>query len=143
MGWTWTWAFLILSYGPIGCDKCEQMGSIIRGHTSTNLEPLLSNSMYPEYMALPLSSPSASFLKASTPSAMQSNCLKPRIRYTGFVTNCESSSRSREDPPAGSSSLRIGSPVIVVEAPATLKTADSMPTLKVNMGQVKQGDVGR
>lgn len=95
-------------------------------------------------MALPLSSPSTAFLKASTPSAMQSNCLKLRIRYSGFIANCESSSSgSSEDSPAGSSSHRIGSPVIVIEAPATLKTADSMPSLKVNMGLVKQGDVGR
>ncbi|KAJ8649647.1 hypothetical protein MRB53_002670 [Persea americana] len=94
-------------------------------------------------MALPLSSPSTAFLKASTP-AMQAHCLKPRIRYSGFITNCEPpSSGSSKDSPAGSASLRIGSPVIVIEAPATLKTAGSMPSLKVNMGLVKQGDVGR
>ncbi|CAN6465062.1 unnamed protein product [Victoria cruziana] len=40
-------------------------------------------------------------------------------------------------------SLGIGSPIIVVEAPPALKTADSMPSLKMNTGQIKPGDVGR
>lgn len=41
------------------------------------------------------------------------------------------------------SSLQIGSPVAVVEGSATLKTTDSMPSLKINSGQVKAGDIGR
>ncbi|KAH0455192.1 hypothetical protein IEQ34_015224 [Dendrobium chrysotoxum] len=39
--------------------------------------------------------------------------------------------------------LQIGSPVVIVQAPPTLKTAVPMPSLKVNNGQVKAGDVGR
>nr|AKH05230.1 chlororespiratory reduction 42 [Cypripedium formosanum] len=43
----------------------------------------------------------------------------------------------------GNDKLEIGSPVIMVVAPPTLKTAVPMPSLKVNTGQVKPGDVGR
>nr|GMC67568.1 uncharacterized protein LOC109180608 [Ipomoea batatas] len=39
--------------------------------------------------------------------------------------------------------LEIGSPIIVVEAPKYLKTADSVPCLRANPGLVKPGDVGR
>ncbi|XP_031109860.1 uncharacterized protein LOC116014019 [Ipomoea triloba] len=41
------------------------------------------------------------------------------------------------------SKLEIGSPIIVVEAPKYLKTADSVPCLRANPGLVKPGDVGR
>lgn len=39
--------------------------------------------------------------------------------------------------------LKIGSPVIIIDAPATLKTANSITCMKANGGQVKTGDVGR
>ncbi|XP_074587064.1 protein CHLORORESPIRATORY REDUCTION 42, chloroplastic [Curcuma longa] len=39
--------------------------------------------------------------------------------------------------------LTVGSPIIIVEAPPTLKTATPMPSLKINSGLVKEGDVGR
>ncbi|GLJ14558.1 hypothetical protein SUGI_0235660 [Cryptomeria japonica] len=39
--------------------------------------------------------------------------------------------------------LRAGSPVIVVEAPAMVKTAEPMPMLRRNDGYIKAGDVGR
>ncbi|KAL8541773.1 hypothetical protein ACS0TY_002869 [Phlomoides rotata] len=39
--------------------------------------------------------------------------------------------------------LEIGSPIIVTEAPNLLKTAASVPCLRVNAGLVKPGDVGR
>ncbi|KAL7606258.1 protein CHLORORESPIRATORY REDUCTION 42, chloroplastic [Lactuca sativa] len=45
--------------------------------------------------------------------------------------------------PKSSESLKIGSPIIIVEAPKMLKTAASMPCLRVNSGLVKAGDVGR
>ncbi|KAB1226816.1 hypothetical protein CJ030_MR1G005064 [Morella rubra] len=45
--------------------------------------------------------------------------------------------------PARSSKLEIGSPVIVIEAPKIMKTATSIPCLRVNSGLVKPGDVGR
>ncbi|PSR95440.1 Dynein heavy chain 5, axonemal like [Actinidia chinensis var. chinensis] len=41
------------------------------------------------------------------------------------------------------SGLKIGSPVIVTEAPRMIKTAASIPCLRVNSGLVKPGDVGR
>ncbi|KAB1226824.1 hypothetical protein CJ030_MR1G005056 [Morella rubra] len=45
--------------------------------------------------------------------------------------------------PARSSKLEIGSPVIAIEAPKMMKTATSIPCLRVNSGLVKPGDVGR
>nr|AKH05228.1 chlororespiratory reduction 42 [Apostasia odorata]AQX44130.1 hypothetical protein [Apostasia odorata] len=39
--------------------------------------------------------------------------------------------------------LQIGSAVVLVAAPPALKTAAPMPSLKVNTGQLKAGDVGR
>ncbi|CAH1422138.1 unnamed protein product [Lactuca virosa] len=45
--------------------------------------------------------------------------------------------------PKASESLKIGSPIIIVEAPKMLKTAASMPCLRANSGLVKAGDVGR
>ena len=41
------------------------------------------------------------------------------------------------------SKLGIGSPIVVVEAPKMIKTAASVPCLRVNAGLVKPGDVGR
>ncbi|MFS7972632.1 hypothetical protein Hanom_Chr09g00847101 [Helianthus anomalus] len=48
-----------------------------------------------------------------------------------------------KEPPNFSDSLQIGSPIIIVEAPKMLKTAASVPCLRVNSGLVKAGDVGR
>ncbi|KAD4888693.1 hypothetical protein E3N88_20766 [Mikania micrantha] len=48
-----------------------------------------------------------------------------------------------KDPSKLSDLLQIGSPIIIVEAPKMLKTAASVPCLKVNSGLVKAGDVGR
>uniref|UniRef100_A0A0D9WVV3 DUF3148 domain-containing protein n=1 Tax=Leersia perrieri TaxID=77586 RepID=A0A0D9WVV3_9ORYZ len=39
--------------------------------------------------------------------------------------------------------LKVGSPIVIVEAPVMLKTAASVPSLRHNGGQVKAGDVGR
>lgn len=55
---------------------------------------------------------------------------------------CQSSVESNEKG-SGHNELQIGSPIILVEAPPTLKTATSMPSLRVNNGEVKPGDVGR
>lgn len=52
--------------------------------------------------------------------------------------HCEYSEESK-----GSTKLEIGSPIIVVEAPKVIKTAASIPCLRVNSGLVKAGDVGR
>ncbi|CAL9144686.1 unnamed protein product [Musa hybrid cultivar] len=50
---------------------------------------------------------------------------------------------SRNETSGGKSDLSIGSPIVVVEAPPTLKTATAMSSLRINTGLVKQGDVGR
>ncbi|XP_071731455.1 protein CHLORORESPIRATORY REDUCTION 42, chloroplastic isoform X2 [Rutidosis leptorrhynchoides] len=77
-----------------------------------------------------------------------SNIKKTGIRYNkSFVSRVVS--ESKEPPvdtgltPKTSISLQIGSPVIIVEAPQMLKTAASVPCLRVNSGLVKAGDVGR
>ncbi|KAF0907928.1 hypothetical protein E2562_022316 [Oryza meyeriana var. granulata] len=44
---------------------------------------------------------------------------------------------------AGKGKLKVGSPIVIVEAPLMLKTAASVPSLRHNAGQVKAGDVGR
>nr|KJB35514.1 hypothetical protein B456_006G118000 [Gossypium raimondii] len=41
-----------------------------------------------------------------------------------------------------SSSLKIGSPIIVVEAPMMIKTVALVPCLKVDFDLIKLGDVG-
>lgn len=39
--------------------------------------------------------------------------------------------------------LASGSPIIVVEAPPMLKTAEPMPMMRPNLGLIKAGDAGR
>nr|AKH05253.1 chlororespiratory reduction 42 [Pelargonium tetragonum] len=55
------------------------------------------------------------------------------------VIRCESKEPSKQS----SRKLEVGSPIIVVEAPRMIKTADSVPCLRVNSGLVNPGDVGR
>ncbi|XP_022729160.1 serine/threonine-protein kinase TOUSLED-like isoform X6 [Durio zibethinus] len=64
-----------------------------------------------------------------------------RVRNQGLLLRCESS--SAEGLPARSSRLEVGSRIIVVEAPKMIKTAASVPCLRVNSGLVKPGDLGR
>lgn len=47
--------------------------------------------------------------------------------------------------PAGDtkSNLKVGSPIVILEAPLMLKTAASVPSLRHNNDQVKAGDVVR
>ncbi|MQL74603.1 hypothetical protein Taro_006973 [Colocasia esculenta] len=79
---------------------------------------------------------------------------RPSQLPAGFHPKCEASAPAPPDPAAArpasqtagkstAAGLQVGSPVIVVEAPATLKTATAMPCLRVNDGLVKPGDVGR
>ncbi|XP_058105766.1 protein CHLORORESPIRATORY REDUCTION 42, chloroplastic [Magnolia sinica] len=88
-------------------------------------------------MAMPFSPSTLPFSKLRPPPTVHP--------HLPFLTRCECTrSSSDADPRVGNASnLGIGSPIIVVEAPATLKTADAMPCLKVNSGIVKLGDVGR
>ncbi|KAH7285312.1 hypothetical protein KP509_33G021900 [Ceratopteris richardii] len=39
--------------------------------------------------------------------------------------------------------LKVGSPVMIIEAPPFLKTAEPMPMMRPNRGVVMSGDVGR
>ncbi|KAG8081565.1 hypothetical protein GUJ93_ZPchr0374g33336 [Zizania palustris] len=64
-----------------------------------------------------------------------------RRRGVGAV-RCAPESGSGADG-AGKAKLKVGSPIVIVEAPLMLKTAASMPSLRHNGGQVKAGDVGR
>ncbi|PKI73327.1 hypothetical protein CRG98_006265 [Punica granatum] len=86
-------------------------------------------------MALSLSSSKASFpfLNLSCGSATPKNRFDARRTSLGAAIRCE----------PGNGSLEIGSPVIVVEAPKMIKTAASVPCLRVNSGLVNPGDVGR
>lgn len=43
----------------------------------------------------------------------------------------------------GDDNLQVGSPVMIVEAPPMLKTAEPMPMMRVNRGLIKEGDAGR
>nr|XP_043616830.1 uncharacterized protein LOC122588722 isoform X2 [Erigeron canadensis] len=93
----------------------------------------------------PLSS-SALSLSSNSFSNTNNNkvCIRINQKFVGRIK-----SESKEPPaesaltPKASTSLQIGSPVIIVEAPQMLKTAASMPCLRVNSGLVKAGDVGR
>ncbi|KAG5023517.1 hypothetical protein JHK85_019859 [Glycine max] len=58
------------------------------------------------------------------------------------LIKCESKESSPELPEKPSK-LEIGSPIIFIEAPKIIKTAATMPCLRVNSGLVKPGDVGR
>ncbi|KAJ6386258.1 hypothetical protein OIU77_029264 [Salix suchowensis] len=62
-----------------------------------------------------------------------------------LVTRCESKESSSETnlPAKRTAKLGIGSPIVVIEAPKMIKTAATMPCLRVNTGLVKPGDVGR
>ncbi|BAT88939.1 protein CHLORORESPIRATORY REDUCTION 42, chloroplastic-like [Vigna umbellata] len=69
------------------------------------------------------------------------NCEVLKKNDVSALIKC-SSKESSELPEKGSK-LGIGSPIIFIEAPKMIKTAATMPCLRVNTGQVKAGDVGR
>ncbi|CAL0315815.1 unnamed protein product [Lupinus luteus] len=85
---------------------------------------------------------SFSFTTTTTNSLLQCNQLhKPNVVA---LINCELKDSSKEPEfRAKGSKLEIGSPIIVTEAPKMIKTAASVPCLRVNSGLVKPGDVGR
>ncbi|XP_042479213.1 uncharacterized protein LOC122060107 [Macadamia integrifolia] len=76
-----------------------------------------------------------------------SKYLNIRIQTPHIVSRCESSEskfpEKQSEFPKRNSKLQIGSPIVFVEAPEYIKTAASMPCLRVNTGLVKPGDVGR
>ncbi|WJX32884.1 Protein CHLORORESPIRATORY REDUCTION 42, chloroplastic [Trifolium repens] len=62
------------------------------------------------------------------------------------LVRCESISKDSSDEnelQEKRSKLDKGSPIIIIEAPKMIKTAASVPCLRVNSGLVKPGDVGR
>ncbi|CAI8597770.1 unnamed protein product [Vicia faba] len=81
------------------------------------------------------------------PSLKFHSCLKyqqqrPNISVTHI--RCESKDSPEENKFLEKrSKLEKGSPIIIIEAPKMIKTAASVPCLKVNSGLVKPGDVGR
>lgn len=64
-------------------------------------------------------------------------------RPNSVVTLIKCESKESSELPEKRSKLKIGSPIIFIEAPKMIKTAATMPCLRVNSGLVKPGDVGR
>lgn len=99
-------------------------------------------------MALSFSFPTTTnpFLKLHTNSLVQykyNQLQKPNV--VTFI-KCDSKDSSGEpdtDLTTKRSKLEIGSPIIIIEAPKMIKTAASVPCLRLNSGLVKPGDVGR
>ncbi|XP_020091670.1 uncharacterized protein LOC109712496 [Ananas comosus] len=89
---------------------------------------------------MPLATVSSSAV-SSPPPLPQPNRFRAR-RPSLVVVCCKLGSVNAAES-GGKDELTIGSPIIVVVAPPTLKTASSMPSLRVNSGLVKPGDVGR
>ncbi|KAL6205179.1 hypothetical protein ACLB2K_022441 [Fragaria x ananassa] len=76
-------------------------------------------------------------------SGLQFTSLSSHKRNPSPVSvKCEST-ESELPANAKKSMLEVGSPVFVVESPRMIKTAASVPCLRVNSGLVKPGDVGR
>ncbi|KAJ6897136.1 hypothetical protein NC651_023117 [Populus alba x Populus x berolinensis] len=94
-----------------------------------------------------LSFSSTSTIPRANPTLQSNHSINnARNRKLNMITRCESieSSSSETNLPAKSTpKLGIGSPVVVIEAPEMIKTAATMPCLRVNTGFVKPGDVGR
>ncbi|XP_037496614.1 uncharacterized protein LOC119369094 [Jatropha curcas] len=90
-------------------------------------------------MALSLSSTSTIRCTKLHNSILQFTNSSSRNQNFNFVTKCE----SKESSPEKFKKLEIGSPIVVIEAPKMIKTATSVPCLRVNSGLVKPGDVGR
>ncbi|XP_026423969.1 uncharacterized protein LOC113320257 [Papaver somniferum] len=76
--------------------------------------------------------------KFQSNSTLKFNDLNNKLRKSKFAIKCEASESS-----SSNSKLEIGSAIIFVDAPQTIKTATSIPCLRVNTGFVKPGDVGR
>ena len=96
-------------------------------------------------MALPYSFATTNpFSKSHNTPHLQYNQLQ-RPNAVALI-KCESKDSSGEiesELPAKRPKLEVGSPIIVTEAPKMIKTAASVPCLRVNSGLVKPGDVGR
>uniref|UniRef100_A0A0E0E7S6 DUF3148 domain-containing protein n=1 Tax=Oryza meridionalis TaxID=40149 RepID=A0A0E0E7S6_9ORYZ len=95
----------------------------------------------------PAPSPAAAAAAAVSPSCYASPAASSvRRRGVVGVVRCAPDSGRGGDGGGGGGGkgkLRVGSPIVIVEAPVMLKTAASVPSLRHNAGQVKAGDVGR
>ena len=81
---------------------------------------------------------------ASSRSIISSLSQQNIIKCQCFATRCKFEQSSKEVKLAtNGSKLVIGSPIVITEAPQMIKTAASVPCLRVNAGLVKPGDVGR
>jgi predicted secreted protein len=83
------------------------------------------------------------FLKFNS-SSLKYQQQRPNISLA--LVRCESISKDSSDEnelQEKLSKLDKGSPIIIIEAPKMIKTAASVPCLRVNSGLVKPGDVGR
>ncbi|KAI3993830.1 hypothetical protein MKX01_002843 [Papaver californicum] len=91
----------------------------------------MASSLFPSTMIQSSKFQSSSILKFKD--------LNHKLRKSNFAIKCETSESSS----TSNSKLQIGSAIIFVDAPQTIKTATSIPCLRVNTGFVKPGDVGR
>ncbi|XP_028201900.1 uncharacterized protein LOC114386088 isoform X2 [Glycine soja] len=80
------------------------------------------------------------FLRVQDRSSMNCELQRPKNGVVALI-RCESKESSSELPEKHFK-LEIGSPIIFIEAPKMIKTAATMPCLRVNSGLVKPGDVG-
>jgi Protein of unknown function (DUF3148) len=97
-----------------------------------------SNKVKGKKMSLPwFSSSHLTSPKPSLPLNFEPSCLAQRAQRWVFVSKCATNSEG------GKAELKIGSPIVIIEAPPVVKTATPMPSLRANTGQVKAGDVGR
>ncbi|WCJ40201.1 Protein CHLORORESPIRATORY REDUCTION 42 chloroplastic [Euphorbia peplus] len=84
---------------------------------------------------------SSGILRVDTLSLQEFTNSRNRRSLSTRCESNESSSSSNEE--IRTRKLQIGSPIVVTEAPRMIKTAASVPCLRVNVGLVNPGDVGR
>ncbi|KAF9592296.1 hypothetical protein IFM89_013522 [Coptis chinensis] len=110
----------------------------IPGNHTTTISLILISLLLLALMALSFSSVILPSSKFPTNSVSNHGFQKSLI-----ITKCEQTNDSSELSADRNSTLKIGSAIIVVDAPKTIKTAASVPCLRVNTDLVKAGDVGR
>ncbi|KAF9625850.1 hypothetical protein IFM89_027461 [Coptis chinensis] len=114
------------------------MVCILGNHTSTI--SLILNSLLLLLALMALSFSSVTLPSSKFPTNSVSNHV---FQKSLIITKCEQTNDSSELSADQNSTLKIGSAIIVVDAPKTIKTAASISCLKVNADLVKTGDVGR
>ncbi|KAJ8767917.1 hypothetical protein K2173_020857 [Erythroxylum novogranatense] len=120
---------------------------VLKPHIYYPILQRIGNQTVTRVMALSFSSPTAP-LSLSKPgsSISQSIGLNGPKRNITMCESKDSASAESSDsrlPAKINTKLEVGSPVIVVEAPKMIKTAASVPCLRLNSGLVNPGDVGR